>query len=79
MLKHSQLYMLPCIVKLLNLILSSGSYPSKWKISYIKPLYKEDDTNLPENYRGITVMPCLAKIFNSILSTRLQKFLDTNI
>ena len=78
MLKHSQTQMLPCIVKLFNLILSSGIYPAKWKTGYIKPLYKGDDPNLPDNYRGITVMPCLAKLFNSILNTRLQKFLDTN-
>ena len=78
MLKHSQLHMLPCIVKLFNLILSSGSYPSKWKIGYIKPLYKGDVRNLPENYRGIIVMPCLAKLFNSTLNTRLQKFLESN-
>ena len=69
MLKNSQTHILPCIVKLFNHILSSGSYPSNWKTGYIKPLYKGDDPNLPSNYRGITVMPCLAKLFNSILKT----------
>ena len=70
--------MLPCIIELFNPILSSGSYLSKWKIGYIKPHYKGDGPNLPENYRGITVMPCLAKLFDSILNTTLQQFLDTN-
>ena len=78
MLKHSQSHMLPCILKLFNLILSTGTYPAKWKTGDIKPLYKGADPNMPDNYRGITVMPCLAKLFNSILNTRLQNFLDTN-
>ena len=72
MLKHSTSYILPCIVKLFNLILSSGVCPMKWKTGYIKPLYKRDAPTLPDNYRGITVMPCLAKLFNSILNNRLQ-------
>ena len=76
MLKNSQTYLLPCTVKLFNLILSSGVYPQKWKMGYIKSLYKGDDATDPGNYRGITVMPYLAKIFNSILNNRLQNYLD---
>ena len=77
-LKHSQSHTLPCIVKLFNIIFSSGIYPAKCLIGYIKPLYKGDDPNSPDNYRGITVMPSLAKLFNSILNNRLQDVLDKN-
>ena len=76
MLKYSQTYTVPCIVKLFNMVLSSGCYPEQWKRSYIKPLYKGGDQTDPSNYRGITVMPCLAKLFNSVLNNRLQKYLD---
>ena len=78
MLKNSQTYLLPCIVKLFNLILSSGVYPQNWKMGYIKPLYKGDGAPDPGNYRGITVMSCLSKLFNSILNNTLQNYLDTN-
>ena len=47
-------------------------------MGYIKPLYKGDDATDPGNYRGITVMSCLAKLFHSILNNRLQNYLDTN-
>ena len=47
-------------------------------MGYIKPLYKGDDATDPGNYRGITVMPCLAKLFNSILNNRFQNYLDTD-
>ncbi len=78
MLKCSQLHVLPCIVKLFNLILSTGVYPESWKIGYIRPIFKGDDPCDPTNYRGIAVMPCLSKLFNAILNTRLQSFLDSN-
>ena len=48
------------------------------KLVKIKLLYKVDDPTLPDNYRGSTVMLCLAKLFNSILNNRLQKYLDDN-
>ena len=53
MLKHSQLYMLPCIVQLFNLILSSGSYPSKWKIGYINLFIKEMIQTCPKTIEGL--------------------------
>ena len=70
---------MPCItVKRFNPILLLGVYTLKWKTGYTKPLYKGDGPTLPDNYRGITVMPCLAKLFNSILNNKLQKYLDEN-
>ena len=53
--------------------LDPGVYSKIWKIGYIKPLYKDDGPTFAINYRGITVMPCLAKLFNGIFSNRLQK------
>ena len=76
MLKAGQEALKPCLLKLFNNILLSGQYPSSWKVSYIKPLFKGGDANDPNNYRGISVMPCMAKLFNSILNNRLQKFID---
>ena len=76
MLKNSQSHALSCIIKLFNLIFVSGIYPAKQKIGYIKPRYKDYDPNLSDDYRGTTVMPCLAKLFNSVLNNRLQIFLN---
>jgi len=53
-------------------------YPDDWRIGYIKPLYKKDDPLQPSNYRGISTMPCLSKLFNNILNDRLHNYLDTN-
>ena len=78
MLKSGQTYLIPCIVKLFNSFLSKGVYPKKWKTGYIKPIYKAEDPLQPSNYRGITIMSCVSKLFNSILNERLQSYLDRN-
>lgn len=78
MLKYSISYTMPCLHKLFNMILSSGCYPQDWKSGYIKPLYKNGKTDDPSNYRGISVLSCVAKLFNSILNKRLQTFLQEN-
>ena len=61
---------------LFNKILDNGSFPAQWAtglIVLIVPVHKKrsfDDTN---NYRGITLISCFAKLFTTILNNRLKK------
>ena len=64
--------------KLFDMILTSCIYPSDWKIGYIKTLFKKGKPDDPSNYRGITIIPCVAKLFNCLLNKRLQSFIDRN-
>ena len=78
MLKVSQSYMKDCILKLFNTVLIAGIYPNKWAESYITPIFKSDNPNNPENYRGIAINNSIGKLFNIILHNRLDKFLTDN-
>ncbi|MEW8544951.1 MAG: reverse transcriptase family protein, partial [Candidatus Thiodiazotropha sp.] len=78
MIKYGQYDLLPCIEKLFNLILTTGYYPKVWSQGILVPLYKAADRMDPNNYRGITITSSLGKLFNSILNTRLEKFLNEN-
>ena len=60
------------------MILTSGIYPSDWKIGYIKTLFKKGKSDDPSNYRGINIIPCVAKRFNCLLNKGLQSFSDRN-
>lgn len=78
MLKSGQTKLLPCLSKLFNLCFSNGHYPDSWSKGYISPIFKSNDPCDPNNYRGITITSNLGKLFNSILNTRLDKFLSEN-
>ena len=58
-----------------NNILISGRYPTLWSHGLIIPIFKKDDPSNPENYRGITLLSPMRKIFTSIMNNRLCDYL----
>ena len=68
---------LPVYERLFNLILDTGIFPSKWSIGIISAIYKGKGSNKdPSNFRPISLLSCLGKVFTSILNNRLTAFLD---
>ena len=64
-------------VKLFNKILDTGIMPTVWLIGLIVPLYKnQGDIQDINNYRGITLLSCIGKLFTSILNERLSRYSD---
>ena len=61
----------PILLKLFNAILETGEFPSSWSKGIIFPLFKKGDANNTNNYRGITLVSCLSKLFTSVLNNRL--------
>jgi hypothetical protein len=78
MLKYCSDNMKEAILKMFNKILSQGDYPEKWNIGYISTIHKAGPRENPDNYRCLTIISCLAKVFGSILNNRLQDFLETH-
>ena len=67
------------LLKLFNQILSSGIFPKEWAIGELIPIHKKGDPNNPDNYRGITLMTCMGKLFTSIINNRLQTFAEDKL
>ena len=66
------------ILKLFNIILSSGIFPNIWNQGLITPIHKSGDKFDPNNYRGICVNSNLGKILCIIINSRLVNFLSEN-
>ena len=54
-----------------NLFLNS-IYPQSWSVAKLFTIFKKGNRLLPSNYRGITIINCLAKVFDMMLCRRLQ-------
>ena len=67
------------LVRLFNLILNSGIVPTEWCISLIQPLYKNKGSKLDaNNYRGISLISCVGKVFTQLINRRLENFIHQN-
>lgn len=58
-----------------NKVLQSECYPEKWIEILIHPIFKKGDPSNPGNYRPISLIPVIGKIFTSILNKRLNVWL----
>ena len=66
------------ILLLFNSILESNEIIPEWVIGLIVPIHKKGSTSEPDNYRGITLMCCLGKLFIAILNNRLMRYTIRN-
>jgi hypothetical protein len=67
------------ITNLFNLIISSGVYPDEWKCAHITPLYKgKGSKSSLENYRPISILPPISKLFESLISKQIYTHFESN-
>ena len=66
------------LTKLFNVILLSGVIPDSWSSGWIVPIYKKKGSEIdPNNYRGISLINCICKVFTSLISSRITRFCDS--
>ena len=63
---------------IINESLVTGIVPSKLKIAKIIPLFKSGDPKAFNNYRPISILPCLSKIYEKVVYNRLIDFINKN-
>ena len=71
----SDIFMEP-IKMLINKSFISGSFPNLLKLANVCPIYKKKDKTRCENYRPISLLSNLSKLFERSMHTRMYKFLD---
>ena len=60
-----------------NNILVTGIYPHQWKMADVTPVHKKYK-QIINNYRTISLLPILAKVFEKIIFANLYNHLVTN-
>lgn len=63
---------------LFNLSLSTYEIPAIWKHSQIIPLHKAGNSLDPNNYRPISIICSIAKIFEKLIYNQLSNYLNKN-
>ena len=61
-----------------NLSLATGVFPDCWKVARVAPIFKNGEQNDRSNYRPISVLPFLSRVFKKLFYNQLYEYLDKN-
>ena len=66
------------LCEIFNLSIVTGVFPEEWKCSKVIPLFKQGERADMNNYRPISVIPVVAKVFERIIYDQLYAYLSEN-
>lgn len=66
------------LTKLINICFKEGSFPSSLKEVLVIPIFKKGDTNDISNYRPISLLPIISKIFEKCIASRVAHHFENN-
>ena len=66
------------LITLFKAILKFEKVPDAWKTSVIIPIYKGNGKvkNDPGSYRPISLIPCVSKIFEKVILSRMNNVIE---
>ena len=65
-------------IKLFNDVLTTNKAIPDWTTAMIIPIHKKGSLSNPDNYRGISLLSCLGKLFMAMLNNRLLNYALSN-
>ena len=66
----------PYLKTAFNKCISEGVFPQSMKIAKVVPIFKAGEKNLPSNYRPISILGNLSKVFEKVIHERLMNYLE---
>ena len=66
------------LANIFNKGILQGTFPSSMKLAVVSPVYKKKDPFNKENYRPISVLTALSKVFEKAIELQLSPFLNIN-
>ena len=66
---------LACII---NQSLLTGIFPDSLKLAKVAPVFKKDDPHLTDNYRPISLLPVISKVFEKVVFRQVYDYFNDN-
>ena len=56
---------------MINFLIANCSWPDKWKCDNLTPVFKKDEDTRKENYRPVSVLTALSKVYEKVMYDQL--------
>ena len=66
------------LTHIINMSLNTGIFPEALKLAKVIPIYKNSEKNLLRNYRPVSLLPGLSKVFEKVMFNKLFCFLNSH-
>ncbi|CAB4021257.1 Hypothetical predicted protein, partial [Paramuricea clavata] len=76
LLKISGPYIYEALTNLFNLSLTTNKFPTRWKIAKVFPLHKTEERDNANNYRPISVLSSIARLFERLVYNQVYAYLS---
>ena len=68
----------PTLTEIFTTSINTGIFPTEWKIARVTPVFKKGKKNDLNNYRPISAIPTVAKIFEKVVYEQLFSYFNDN-
>lgn len=66
----------PSLTNIFNVCIQTSNWPEQWKRGIWVPLHKKDNHSDIKNYRPITILAAIDKVFEQLLSNQGTQFME---
>ena len=66
----------PVVHFLINQSIANGVFPNELKLADVTPTFKKEDRTSVKNYRPISVLPAMSKVYERIMQKQIVQFIE---
>ena len=68
---------IPELTKIINNCFQNGSFPNELKLAEVLPIFKKGNALLKENYRPVSILSHVSKIFERLVFNQIEKYFES--
>ena len=72
-------YITSPLVHIINNCIKTGTFPNQWKIARVCPIPKVKNPSEPKDFRPVSILPVLSKVFEKVILNQMLTFVENNI
>ena len=62
-----------------NEIITQKGFPNNFKLADVTPVFKKEDAFLLKNYKPVSVLPVVSKIYERIMQKQILEYIDKHL